>query len=116
MSSVHVAVADLIFSSRIAAEARAAGVSLIWVRSAAASDGWVADPPAVLLVDLNMATPDPLELISRAKALQAPARVVAFLSHVQRDLAARAAEAGADQVLPRSSFVTQLPALLRGSF
>jgi hypothetical protein len=36
-----------------------------------------------------------------------------FFSHVHRDLKAAAAEAGCDEVLPRSTFTAQLPEILR---
>jgi hypothetical protein len=39
-------------------------------------------------------------------------RVVGFLSHVQRDLAAQAQAAGCDEVMPRSSFTQNLAAIL----
>jgi hypothetical protein len=41
--------------------------------------------------------------------------VVAFLSHVQAELAAGARQAGADEVMARSAFVNQLPALLQSA-
>jgi DNA-binding NarL/FixJ family response regulator len=43
---------------------------------------------------------------------QKDVRVVGFLSHVQRDLAAQAQAAGCDEVLPRSSFTQNLAAIL----
>jgi len=39
-------------------------------------------------------------------------RVVAFLSHVQTELAAQARAAGCNEVMPRSSFTQSLAALL----
>jgi CheY-like chemotaxis protein len=115
MARVHAAVSDLIFSSRIAAEARAAGVEVSWVRSQSACDDWDAQSPQLLIVDLNMTSVDPLAVIRRARSLPTPPKIVAFLSHVQRDLAQQAADSGADAVLPRSAFVAQLPELLRGN-
>ncbi len=114
MATVHAAVSDLIFSSRIAAEARALNLQVNWVRSPAECSQWQQSPPQLLIVDLNMTATDPLAIITLAKALPTPPQVVAFLSHVQRELAQQAADQGADIVLPRSAFVTQLPQLLRG--
>ena len=114
MPTVHAAVSDMIFSSRISAEARALNLQVNWVRSPAACSNWQESPPQLLIVDLNLTSTDPLELITLAKALPAPPRIVAFLSHVQRDLALQATDHGADTILPRSAFVTQLPELLRG--
>ena len=50
-----------------------------------------------------------------AKEQSAQAHVVAYLSHVQVELAAAAKEAGADTVLPRSAFSAKLPEILQQS-
>jgi DNA-binding NarL/FixJ family response regulator len=39
-------------------------------------------------------------------------RIVAFLSHVQRELAEQAKNAGCDEVMPRSSFTQNLVGIL----
>jgi len=39
-------------------------------------------------------------------------RVVAFLSHVQKELAQQAKDAGCDEVMPRSSFTQNLAEIL----
>ena len=114
MSILHAAVSDLIFSSRISAEARALNLQVNWVRSPAGYSQWQESPPRLLIVDLNLTSADPLKIIALAKALPTPPKIVAFLFHIQRELGQRAAEQGADIVLPRSAFVTQLPELLRG--
>lgn len=114
MATLHAAVSDLIFSSRISAEARALNMPVNWVRSLTACSQWQESPPQLLIVDLNLTSADPLEIVTLAKALPAPPKIIAFLSHLQRELAQRAAEQGADIVLPRSAFVAQLPELLRG--
>jgi CheY-like chemotaxis protein len=44
-----------------------------------------------------------------------PRRVIAFLSHVQTDLAERARAAGCQDVMPRSKFTQNLAAILRGA-
>jgi hypothetical protein len=44
-----------------------------------------------------------------------PRRVIAFLSHVQTELAERAHAAGCDEVMPRSKFTQNLAAILRGA-
>ncbi len=71
--------------------------------------------PALAIFDLNAASANPVELIRQLKAdaelKQIP--VVAFLSHVQVDLQRAAQAAGCDQVMPRSKFTAELPALLR---
>jgi hypothetical protein len=44
-----------------------------------------------------------------------PRRVIAFLSHVQTDLAERARAAGCQDVMPRSKFTQNLATILRGA-
>ena len=44
-----------------------------------------------------------------------PRRVIAFLSHVQTDLAERARAAGCSDVMPRSKFTQNLAEILRGA-
>ena len=101
-----VLVRDLIFSSRIRAEAKSTGVELTMLRDAAQL---ASAAGARLIVDLN-----------QAGALDAAAAwknrtngvVVGFTSHTDGTTIARARELGMDQVLARSAFVQQLPQLL----
>jgi DNA-binding NarL/FixJ family response regulator len=74
-----------------------------------------ADPPALVIFDLNAVGCHPLEAIRRLKADAAlkDTAVLGFLSHVQHDLKAAAAEAGCDRVMPRSAFTVELPDILR---
>jgi DNA-binding NarL/FixJ family response regulator len=67
--------------------------------------------PALVIVDLN-ARSAPIEAIAGLRSAGCAAPVIAFLSHVQVELAARAQAAGCDQVLPRSKFTQQLAAIL----
>ena len=99
---------DLFFTSKISAIARQGGSDVVFCRSA---EG--VTPECVrIFVDLNATTFDAVAEIGKLKASHA-APIVAYFSHVQVDLRRRAEEAGANQVLPRSAFVEQLPALLR---
>jgi CDGSH-type Zn-finger protein len=66
----------------------------------------------LLIVDLNITGLDPIAAITAAKAHPNAPHILAFLSHVQTDLAEAAKKAGADQVMPRSAFSAQLPQLL----
>ena len=84
-------VPDLYFATRIAATAKAAGVTLV-------------------LLDLHQ--PDPLALVGECKRVAPSVPVVGFFSHVETALRERALAAGADAVLPRSQFVGRLSALL----
>ena len=102
---------DMIFESKISATARSLGVELSVVRQAN-------DLPAVLerhgpgLMIVDLGCPDALEAIAVAAAHSPRPRILAYVSHVEVELANAAAEKGADEVLPRSRFVNELPRLL----
>ena len=71
-------------------------------------------PPDLLILDLNSARFEPLELLENVKSDEATKNIptVGFLSHVQADLALAAREAGCDRVMARSAFVKDLPKIL----
>jgi CheY-like chemotaxis protein len=103
--------ADLLFASRIRAEAERAGTAVELARSpvellervGAASGGRV-------LLDLEARG---LDIAATVAALRAAgAEIVAFVSHVRGDLIETARAAGAQRVLARSAFVRELPGLL----
>lgn len=121
MSNVLALVDDLFFQARIAATAKQAGVSLEFVGTPEALIGKAqppADPsgcatagPALIVIDLN-SRGNPIEALGRLKAAGNQTPVVAFLSHVQTELAARARAAGCNEVMPRSVFTQNLAAIL----
>ena len=106
LASVVVLVRDLMFSSRIAAAARAANVPVKLLRDPAALAG---AEGRLLIVDLNQAGAIDAAVAWKAKS---SAMVVGFVSHVDVDTIARAKAAGVDRVIPRSRFVAVLPDLL----
>jgi len=70
------------------------------------------DPPTKLvIIDLN-ARSSPVATIEHLHATQKELRVVAFLSHVQTELAAMARAAGCTDILPRSVFTRNIAAIL----
>jgi CheY-like chemotaxis protein len=109
-------VPDLFFAAKIAAVARAAGVTVAFAAPAAALERCAAERPDLVLLDLH-AGPGVPDLVRSLKAEAAMSGVplVGFHSHV--DVAARrtALDAGLDRALPRSAFVAKLPGLLAGS-
>lgn len=112
MADVLALVDDLFFLSKLSETARHVGVALQTVSSGDALVGAAAAAtPRLVVVDLN-ARQGPLEGIERLRAAGNPAPVIAFLSHVQTELAERARAAGCEQVLPRSQFTTNLAAIL----
>lgn len=100
-------VRDLMFSSRITAEGRAAGVAVQVVRDPAKLQ---AVQGSLLLVDLNL--DGALQAASHWQATTG-GRVVGFVSHVDAETIAAARAVGIEP-MPRSRFVQQLPELLRG--
>jgi DNA-binding NarL/FixJ family response regulator len=115
---VLVAVDDLMFSSKIRATAKQAGVDLSFARSAAEILNQArTSNPALVIFDLNSGKTDPIATIAALKADPALAtiRTIGFASHVHTDLIAAARQAGADQVLPRSAFAGNLAEILLSS-
>jgi hypothetical protein len=104
---ILVLVRDLVFASRISATAQAAGVTVKMIREPEKLAGEQGDR---LIVDLNQA--GALEAAVEWK-LESGARVIGFVSHVDRETIDRARSSGIDEVLPRSQFVQRLPELLK---
>ncbi len=111
MADVIALVDDLFFQAKILETARKVGVT---VKTAATSDELLAatgENPALLLVDLN-ARHGALDALERLHAAGNRLPVIAFFSHVQTEVAERARAAGCQQVMPRSKFTQNLPAIL----
>ena len=113
MGIVLALVDDLIFQAKLAETARQAGVQLKIVTS---GEALIAEAQAarlaLVIVDLN-ARGGPVEAVEKLREAGIGAPVVAFLSHVQVELAERARAAGCEQVLPRSKFRRELATILR---
>ena len=114
---VLAAVEDLLFRSKISETADVVGVEAAFPRNPKKLlEDLRASPPDLLVLDLNSARFEPLELlriVNSDSALQ-DVRTVGFLSHVQGDLALAARESGCDRVMARSAFVENLPRVLSG--
>ena len=113
---------DLFFLAKVHETAKHTGVTL---ETAATGEQLLkaaaASPAALILVDLN-AKQGALDAVERLCASNGAAngqgnarRVIAFLSHVQTDLAERARAAGCQDVMPRSKFTQNLAEILRGA-
>ena len=101
---------DLIFFSRVAATAKAAGLAVKQVRSVPALlDAAKQSPPGGVILDLHLDGLDvPALLAGLRSACPAMPRTVAFGSHVEAETLRAARHAGVDLVLPRSQFVAEL--------
>jgi hypothetical protein len=100
-------VSDLMFSSRITAEAKSAGAMVQILRKPEALQTAEGD---LLLADLNL----PGAAAAAAKwANGGGRRVVGFVSHMDSAAIAEARQAGVQEIMARSRFVQVLPDLLR---
>ncbi len=114
---VLAAVEDLLFRSKISETAEQLGIEARFPRSKGELlDALHESAPELLVVDLNSARFDPLELLRAVKSDELTQQVptVGFLSHVQGDLAVAARKAGCDHVVARSAFTKDLPRILAG--
>lgn len=114
---IFAAVEDLLFKSKILETANNLEVEAKFPRGPQKLlDAIEESPPDLLILDLNSAQFEPLELLKKVKLDEAKrgVRTVGFLSHVQKDLAAAAKEAGCDRVMARSAFTRDLPKILGG--
>jgi PleD family two-component response regulator len=106
------------FTSRIRTAAAGAAAEVQFARTAADLMARARkSKPTLLILDLGCARVSPLETIAAFKADPdlAATRIVGFVSHVEAELIAEARQAGIDEVMARSAFVSKLPALLTES-
>jgi DNA-binding NarL/FixJ family response regulator len=102
---------DLFFQMKLAETAKQLGVEVKVATNGDAFLELMASEPKLVIVDLN-ARSQPIAAIQKLRETYKDVRVVAFLSHVQTELAAQAQAAGCNEVLPRSSFTQNLAAIL----
>jgi CheY-like chemotaxis protein len=120
---------DLFFQAKVRETAKRTGVTIETTTTGEQLlKAAEASPDALILVDLN-ARQGALDAVVRLCAETSrgdrpagpedgpdnPRRVIAFLSHVQTDLAERARAAGCQDVMPRSKFTQNLAEILRGA-
>ena len=114
VAEILVAVEDLIFLSKIRETARLVGVAVEPVDLRGLERRVAQSPPRAVILDLNHRSGSAVDALRALKLNPATSGVpvVAFLSHVQTDLAAAARAAGCDVLLARSAFTRDLPQLL----
>ncbi len=108
-------VEDIFFLAKIQQTARQLGITVESVEPDALKGSLAQNGASAILLDLNHRSGKAIAVLEGLK--DGPATrsipVVAFLSHVQTDLAQAARAAGCDRVMARSAFSQQLPALLQ---
>ncbi len=111
---ILVVVDDLIFLSKIQQTAQQVGVALEVIDPSKVEDRVRDFPVRSIILDLNHRSGAAVDVARAIKADPATRNIqlVAFLSHVQGELAAAARAAGCDMVMARSAFAQQLPQLL----
>lgn len=114
MANVLALVDDIFFQAKMQETAKSLGVALKVVGS---GEQFVTESqsanPTLLIVDLN-SRQNPVDAVMRLRAAGSQAPIIAFLSHVQVELAERARAAGCTEVMPRSKFTAQLAQILSG--
>lgn len=112
MAQVLALVDDLFFQAKIMETAKHVGVT---VRACSTPDALLAemaqDKPKLVIVDLN-ARSSPVGALAKIQASADGTAVLAFLSHVQTDLAQQARAAGCQRVMARSQFTRDLATIL----
>jgi CheY-like chemotaxis protein len=109
--SLIACVEDLFFRSKIEATARHLNVPARFVSAGDLANAAAGKNTAAVLLEVS---PDCLAAVKdlRRTAATRDLPVIGFLAHVDKKLAAEAAEAGVTQVMPRSQFSENLPDLL----
>lgn len=114
MGRVAALMDDLFFQMKVAETAKQLGLEFKVAGNADALLPLLDPPTRLVIVDLNSRS-QPVATIARVCATQKDLRVVAFLSHVQTELAAQARAAGCLEVMPRSVFTQNLAAILQSA-
>jgi len=102
---------DLFFQMKVAETAKHVGVEFKVAGNEQVLATMLDAPTKLVIVDLN-AKSQPVATIRSLRATQKELPVVAFLSHVQTELAAEARAAGSTEVMPRSVFTQNLARIL----
>jgi CheY-like chemotaxis protein len=115
--SVAVLVDDMFFSVKINAAVSACNRAVKRIKSREQLEALVADPPSLIIIDLNSDRLDPIEAIRSLKTSDelGGIPIVGFVSHVQTELIRIAQSAGCDYVLPRSAFTQLLIEIVAGN-
>jgi CheY-like chemotaxis protein len=106
---------DIFFLAKIQQTGRQLGVAVESVGPDALQERLAQNGAGAILLDLNHRSGKAMAVLEGLKDNFATRAipVVAFLSHVQTDLAQAARAAGCGRVMARSAFSQQLPVLLR---
>jgi CheY-like chemotaxis protein len=108
-------VSDLFFTVKITDAAKRAGMQVEFVKEDSELLEKAQTKPALIILDLNVPTAQPLTLIPELKndPELKQISVIAYVSHVQGDLKQKAHESGCDMVMAKSAFSQNLAQILK---
>jgi CheY-like chemotaxis protein len=110
MARVLALVDDIFFQAKLLETAKQVGLELKCVTTSDELNRQIQDQaPDLVIIDLN-ARAGGVEALEKLPPGN-PVRVIAFLSHVQVELAERARRAGCSDVMPRSKFTQNLASI-----
>ncbi len=110
-TTILVVIPDLMFQSRVREQAQALGFEIKTADTTDEASDALERAPGLLVLDLHAIGIDTAALATDAKARDVP--VLAFGRHTETAVLRAAREAGCDAVVVRSTFVEEMPQLLR---
>lgn len=110
-ATIAAIITDLLFQSRVQEQARALQYGIAVADTPDAVRDALAAGPALVVLDLHAGGVDWREAVAQAKEHGVP--VLAFGRHTEAQLLRSAREAGCERVVPRSTFVEELPRLIK---
>lgn len=106
---------DLLFTTKVTGTGQAVGATVRVAPSLDRVKQLAGDTTNLVIIDLSSPPNTSADELKELRSSLAPSiQLMAYGSHVEVDKLAAAHAAGCDPVMARSSFVQQLPAILRG--
>ncbi len=115
MSDGVLLTSDLFFSSKVTGTASQLGYEIRATADANSAADLCQDGPVQLLI-LDLATPGLQPDAIMSSLTGSKPKVIAFGSHIDAVRLQAARDAGCDDVMPRSRFSAELPAILQSAF
>lgn len=108
-------VSDMMFTVKIDAAAKQTYLEILYPKTKEEALRLGKEKPALVIVDLNNNSMDPIALIDAFKSDKAleSIKILAFYSHVQTELRQQAIDVSCDDVIARSAFSMNLPQILK---
>jgi CheY-like chemotaxis protein len=103
------------FTVKIQEAAKRVGLEAIFAKNHQEAMDQAKQDPAVIILDLNTTSVEPLEVIEKLKSNEDTSKInlLGYVSHVQAGLKQAAQQKGCDVVMARSAFSQNLPTILK---